>query len=216
MNGGKVLWLVGLFVAVCAPLVSAQSGVRYSGNPPYAESDSATKVVIAGTYLSTAVDGGVVVDATQFVAQGFSLPVKAYAIFAELILDETEGEFFSVQFTNAIGPGTTEANVLASMEFQGGSSGSGIRFFLPLNFALVPGEYYLVLSATGSNVAAQPFFGGFGLPAYKPLPGTIGSPDASFYVAYDGGEDSSFPPASSWISQAPDSPIEFSVRGVTN
>lgn len=215
MNLCKAVF-VALLLMASAPLMSAQSGVSYVGDPPHAKSfSSGTRVVIAGTYQSTAVNGGVSLNSIQFIAQGFHVPTQVYAGFAELILTDTEGASFLVQFTNAIGPKATAANVLASAEFQGGSVETGVRFFLPLNFVLPRGEYYLVFSATGSNAAAQPFFGGFGLPNYRPLPDTIGSPDSSFYTAYNGRENPDFPPASNWKYQAPESPIEFQVRGVT-
>lgn len=191
----------------CLPLL-AQDGAhaRGSGVPVLS--------VIAGTYLSANVCGGVGLDSTQFVAQGFSVPVTVDAHDARIVLDITGDQFFLVQFTDKIGPGTNAADVLRQELIEVvNTNGGGAEAYVPLDLRLPAGEYYLVLSATDSNSGGWPFFGSGCLPKYRQLPGTIGTTDSSFYVAYGGGEDQAFPPASEFGYQAPDSPVEYQVRG---
>lgn len=189
-----------------SPLATAQKRPRVQ--PP------TTKVFLAGTYVSTDTNGGVTVASDQFVAQQFTLPTAAYAFRAMLILDDTEGQSFLVQLTNQIGADATQANVLAQEEFQGGSTSSGVRYFLPIDLVLPAGTYYLVISASGSNNIGQPVFGGFGLPPYAVLPGTLGTTLPNTYVAYGGSENDAFPPASGFTIQY-NVPIEYQVYGET-
>jgi hypothetical protein len=199
----------GLFWSAVLLLASTSLAVAQRS----ASDGPATHVVVAGTYLSLNVNGGIVISSEQFVAQGFSIPTNAYARDAVIVLQFTGDQSFLVQFTDAIGPGTTQDNVLEQGQVQAvGNSSKGVALYVPLGVTLNPGNYYLVLSTTGSNVGGWPYFGSNGLPKYRPLPGTIGTTDSSFYGAYDGGEDPTFPPASVWSVQG-DSPVEFQVRG---
>lgn len=190
---------------------------------------ASANAIVVGTQFSTAVQGGIVVgggdgkQTPQFVAQGFSLPVSAETSVAQIVLTVVGNQSFDLQLTNAIGPSASAQNVLGERTFNAVLSGPvqdlypnlGQVFTLPLHRTLGPGEYYLIASSTDPNgYLSWPFFGGFGLPTYEPLQNTLGSVDPSFYAAFNGGANASFPPESNWTYQYPDSPVEFRVLGV--
>lgn len=196
------------------------AGIVCSWGPPSEGS------VIAGTYISTISEGGgaefngQTQRPPQYIAQGLYLPVSAEVSVAEIVVGMLGDQSFSLQFTNAIGPSATAENVLADGSFNAVRPPIGEALFtLPLYRTLGPGEYYLVVSSTESYGYLEWQNAGHasglpGVPPYEPLPDTLGTVDPTYYAAYDGGADVSFPPGSVWSYQIGGRPLQFQVLGV--
>jgi len=142
---------------------------------------------------------------TQFLAAGFNLnqPVHVSILKIDLVASWGVSGTAVVQVTNAIGPATTPANVLAQTNVVV-PSGPSTQLFgtpnfisIPLNLNLGPGAYYIVASTTQANVN----MGWESALTY--WPSTVGS-IGSAYVASTfaspllGNPNPSFAPASTW------------------
>ena len=121
-------------------------------------------IVLVGTELDS---GGNIpgVLRNQFLAQPFSLnrdsPVGEIQVFVANISDspvDGAGLEFTLQLTDAVGPGTTSASLLAesTFTFPGAAFTDGFIFSMPVARTLQAGTYYLVASTTTGSASSDP------------------------------------------------------------
>lgn len=167
--------------------------------------------ILLGTRLSIGMVGMVELEGTTnpttaWVAQSFHLNEAVQLTYVNIGLDGAfgyEGPAV-VQLTNAIGPETTAANVLAEATVsvkkqipQPSLFGEVAVVPVPMSLTLGPGTYFIVASTQQPDLVLG---WQFALSQYSSTVGTIGdSYLANAYSAASGIPNTDFAPASTWV-----------------
>lgn len=148
--------------------------------------------LLLGTDMPTTnTDAEVAVTNFQTVAQQFTLTSPVHLSSINLQMSGFGVDQFTVRITNAIGPNTTQANVLFETNATFPNTGGGINgatVSVPTDLNLAPGTYFIVLSSTQNNVLQG------WLASNVSLASTVGSVGAKFFT-FSSGANPAFPPA---------------------
>jgi hypothetical protein len=153
----------------------------------------ATPNILLGTDLP-AQNGEIAVILQQTLAQRFSLTSPISFSEIKLQMSGFGVDQFTLQLTNSIGPGTTQANVLFQTTATFPNTGGGINgttLSVPVNLSLPPGDYFIVLSSTQQDITQG------WLIANTTLPSTVGSVGELFFSLIPN-VNVAFPPASAF------------------
>ena len=159
-----------------------------------------------GTSFSQTV-GGFAVNSQQYLADGFTLTaaVDASSVDVQLQALQNVTAPILVQLTNSLGPG---AVTLAQDTFTFSSSSPfpyKQTLIVPLNLDLAAGQYYLVVSSTGTT-------GIIGWVPDTPLTSSLGSIDDGFYFTGGASLNSSNPAQSVWGFDNASNPLQFQLN----
>jgi hypothetical protein len=150
--------------------------------------------ILVGTRLDGL--GESTVNSTHALAQGFTINQTADVTAINLQMSGFGFDNFTVWLTNAIGPTTTQANVLFETRLTFPNTGGAINgqtVSTATNFVLFPGSYFLVLASSQTSLLQGLLDDG---PA-SILPTTTGTV-GTFFAAFPVNLNTSFPPASSF------------------
>jgi len=167
--------------------------------------------LLVGTTLPTSAGAELAVINAQFLEQAFTLTTSVQVTGIGVQMSGFGSDVFTLWLTNAIGPGTTVANVLlqTTLVFPntgGGTTGATVNV-LP-NLFLSPGSYFLIESSAQTSVLQ----GWIGFPA-TPIPtsfGSVGSTNATCCIS--GIINVAFPPGSTFSTPI-SSPLAFQISG---
>jgi hypothetical protein len=132
------------------------------------------------------------VISSQSLAQGFTLTSPVHINTLRLQMSGFGFDQFTLWLTNSIGPGTTPANVLFQTNLTFPNTGGGISgatVSVPVDLDLAPGNYFIVLSSTQTDIGE-----GWML-SNTILPSTVGSVGA-WESTFPGNNNPAFPPSS--------------------
>ena len=149
--------------------------------------------ILLGTDLPTTnSDFEAAVTFLQTLAQKFTLTSLVNIGTIKLQMSGFGVDQFTVWVTNSIGPGTTQANVLFQTNLTFPNTGGAIRgttLSVPVDLSLPPGDYFIVLGSTQSNVLQG------WIMSNTILPSTVGSV-GGWEFTLTGNSNPAFPPSS--------------------
>jgi len=170
------------------------------------ESASQPEFLLGTDLPTTNTDAEAAVYNLQVLMQRFTLTSAVNIETLKLSMSGFGVDQFTVWITNAIGPGTTQANVLFQTNLTFPNTGGGISgapVSTPVNLTLQPGEYFIVLSSTQPNLLQGWLQSNAALPSTV---GTVGTWEWSIPP------NLAFPPASVFIGISP-RPAAFQLIG---